>query len=120
MKEWKVKKNEFGEEWHELRFSPVLIVHLKIRRSNQHLDNQQNQIRNLKTRRLNRHLDNHQHHRQNLKITDLNRHLNNVLSRIQKLQENIMMWNCREIINAKKVERKLLLQLLQQLQQCLY
>ena len=22
MKEWKVKKNEFGEEWHELRFSP--------------------------------------------------------------------------------------------------
>lgn len=21
MKEWKVKKNEFGEEWHELRFS---------------------------------------------------------------------------------------------------
>ena len=22
MKEWKVKKNEFGEEWHELHFSP--------------------------------------------------------------------------------------------------
>lgn len=22
MKEWKVKNNEFGEEWHELRFSP--------------------------------------------------------------------------------------------------
>ena len=22
MKEWKSKKNEFGEEWHELRFSP--------------------------------------------------------------------------------------------------
>ena len=22
MKEWKVKKNELGEEWHELRFSP--------------------------------------------------------------------------------------------------
>ena len=26
MKEWKVKKNEFGEEWLELRFSPFYEV----------------------------------------------------------------------------------------------